>query len=44
MNEMLLIHALLFNRPPQWNIEHAVPVYDAHPAPISFRQILLACL
>ena len=29
MYDMLLIHALLLNRPLQWNIEHAVTVYES---------------
>lgn len=44
MNDMLLVHALLFNRSSDWTIERAVPVYASRPAPVSVRQIFLACL
>ncbi len=43
MYDMPLIHALLLNRPPEWNIERAVPVWE-HEQPVSFKLIFLACL
>jgi hypothetical protein len=44
MNNMPLIHALLFSRPPEWNIERAPQIYDPQPAFVPLKHILLACL
>lgn len=44
MNDMLLVHALLFNRSSDWTIERAVPVYNQQPGFVPFKHILLACL